>query len=252
MAVDEVFKEDVCLSQLNLPEKTPWGYVPNTEHRHKFRLQYLRKLSAEKVWVPKEQRSPKHQTVLIFDWDDTLMYTSYLAQVGDRFIPMNTERILFRIECAACKLLETALSLGHTFIITNAQEGWVQESAARYMPSLLPILKRVRVISARSEHEAECSGDASQWKKLAFLELGRQLPPQAITNLVSTGDSNFELEAANLLGEQFSRSLIKTVKLQERPSPQELVKQLELLLPKFRSIVEKASNLKIRLERRSA
>lgn len=237
------------------PEKVAKGFeqdVLDINRKDKFRVQYLRKLSDEKVWVPKEQRPPKHQTVLIFDWDDTLMYTSFILQAGDRVIPLPTRRILFRIESAAQKLLETALDLGHTYIVTNAQEGWVEDSASRYMPSLLPILQKVPIISARSAHEAECSGDVAMWKKRAFVELGRKLPQQAITNLVSTGDSMFELDAANLLGEQFARSLIKTVKLQERPSPQELVKQLELLLPKFKTIVEKASNMKIRLERRPA
>lgn len=245
--------EDAGLDIDGLREKAPQGFERDALDialKDKFRVQYLRKLSDEKVWVPKELRPPKHQSVIIFDWDDTLMYTSFLAQAQNRAIPPATKRHLLRIESASLKLLETALGLGHTFIITNAQEGWVEESAACYMPTLAPILKRVRIISARTSHEAEASGDVALWKKLAFLELGRQLPPQPITNLVSTGDSNFELEAAHLLGEQFARSLIKTVKLQERPSPQELVKELELLLPKFQSIVEKASNMKIRLERR--
>lgn len=227
------------------------------QRKDKFRVQYLRKLTEEKVWVPTEQRAPKHQSVIIFDWDDTLMWSSFLLQRLDAGrvlditrLPPLTRRYLESIESATYNLLETASGLGHTFIITNAEEGWVEQCVERYMPSLRPILDKVRVISARTDHEAQARGDVGQWKKLAFLELSRQLDQHVITNLVSIGDSNFELEAVKLMGKQFVRSLVKTVKLQEHPSPHDLMKQLHLLIPKFRLIVEKATNMKACLERR--
>merc|ERR1719199_1570174 len=43
-----------------------------------FRMAFLHRLSYEKVWVPPAKRMPQHQTVIIFDWDDTLLCTSYL------------------------------------------------------------------------------------------------------------------------------------------------------------------------------
>jgi hypothetical protein len=45
--------------------------------------------------------------------------------------------------------------------------------------------------------------------------------------------------------------LVKTVKLQESPTPEELMKELDLVVPKFKQIVEKGINMKIRLERRA-
>jgi hypothetical protein len=38
-------------------------------------------------------------------------------------------------------MLTLALKYGKTFIITNAAEGWVQFSAAKFMPSVYPILE---------------------------------------------------------------------------------------------------------------
>lgn len=32
----------------------------------------------------RKQRPPKHQTVIIFDWDDTLLCTSWLSGLGNR------------------------------------------------------------------------------------------------------------------------------------------------------------------------
>jgi hypothetical protein len=224
--------------------------VKSVKETDKFRRQYLSKVSTH-GWVPQAQRKPAHQTVIVFDWDDTLLYTAFITQMAGRNIPEATKSHLSRIEQTAYQLLETALGLGHTFIITNAVAGWVEESAAYWMPSLLPILQKVRIISARTTQEANCGGDVSQWKIKAFLEMGEEFDTDVLTNLVSIGDSNFELDAANVLGKQFSRSFIKTVKLKEAPLPQEHTKELDLLAPKLQTIVEKACDLKVKLERKS-
>lgn len=217
--------------------------------KDKFRVQYLRKLSNEKVWVPKENRPPKHQTLIIFDWDDTLMYTTSLLRGQGRAVTPSTQQHLEQIERTAYSLLELAMSLGNTFIVTNAQKGWVEECVKSHMPSMKPLLQKVPVISARTAYEGD-SSDISQWKNRAFLELGKQLDPQKITNLIAVGDADYEMEAAHVLGQQFPNSLIKTVKLKERPSAEELMKELDLVTPKFQLMVERALSMKIRLERK--
>jgi hypothetical protein len=215
-----------------------------------FRVSFLRKLSYEKVWVPQAQRPPKHQTVIIFDWDDTLLCTSFLNLRQDQPLPPIVDRHLRGIESAGRRLLELAGRLGHTFIITNAMTGWVEYSAAKYVPDLLPVLQKVRVISARGRYEAQFPGEVSKWKINAFLEVQRQLDSQIITNLISLGDSNFEMDAVHVMGKEFAQALIKTIKFRENPSPEELLKQLELVAQKFERIVENARNLKIGLERK--
>jgi len=215
-----------------------------------FRVNFLRKLSYSKVWVPQAQRPPKHQTVIIFDWDDTMLCTSFLNLRHDQVLPASVERHLQEIQGAARRLLELAMRLGHTFIITNAMEGWVEYSAAKWVPELLPILQKVRVISARTKYEPHFPGEVSKWKIQAFLEVQRQLDSQIITNLLSLGDSNFEMDAVHVMGKEFAQALVKTIKFRENPSPEELLKQLELVAQKFERIVENARNLKIGLERK--
>jgi len=214
-----------------------------------FRVNYLRKLSYSKIWVPSAQRPPKHQTVIIFDWDDTLLCTSFLNTRQDAQLPPVVKRRLRDIEKAGKKLLEMAMRVGHTFIITNAMNGWVEYSSAKWVPELLPTLQKVRVISARSKFEQQYPGQVSQWKIQAFLEVQQQLDSQIITNLISIGDSNFEMDAVHVMGKEFAQALIKTIKLRESPSPEELLKQLDLVSQKFERIVENARNLKIGLER---
>jgi hypothetical protein len=248
--------EQVCAKVLGgdyiaLPDNVPLVFqttVPNVRPKDKVRVEYLRKLSDNRVWVPAEKRPPKHQSLIIFDWDDTLMYSSFISHGCPGGVSAATKQHLLKIESAAYDLLDMALGLGHTFIITNASEGWVQDCVSRYMPSLKVVLERIPVISARSRHESACS-NLSQWKQCAFLDLGNKLDKEIITNLVSVGDSNFEMDAAQILGQQFSRSLIKTVKLKESPTAEELMKQLALIVRNFKNIVEKATNMAIRLER---
>jgi hypothetical protein len=146
--------------------------------------------------------------------------------------------------------LETASQLGRTFIITNAQEGWVEYSASKWVPELLPLLKNIDIISARSRYEEHFPHDVSKWKVNAFLDVQRSMDSQVVTNLNSLGDANYEMDATLTMGKYFEQALIKTIKFKEHPSPEELLRELELVATKLESIVTNARNMRISLERR--
>lgn len=239
-------------SDENEPTKVTTMAGPDISSPNDFRVSFLRKLSQEKVWLPKPQRPPSHQTVIIFDWDDTLLCTTFVNEkFGDYFsVPPSVQLQLKEIAKAAQVLLELSLRLGHTFIITNAASNWVQYSAAKYLPDLLPTLERVRIISARSRHEEEYPNEVAQWKVQAFLDVQRQLDSQIITNLVALGDSQFEMDAAHTMGKEFEVALVKTIKFHQNPCPEALLKQLQIVGPKLERIVENARHMKIALERK--
>uniref|UniRef100_A0A0G4HH21 Uncharacterized protein n=1 Tax=Chromera velia CCMP2878 TaxID=1169474 RepID=A0A0G4HH21_9ALVE len=223
--------------------------------RDDFRVSYLKKLSYNQVWVPNSRRPPKHQTVIIFDWDDTLLPTSFLnlRWRGDDQLPSTLQRQLTLIEKTGSELLNLACRLSgsdHVFIITNAMQGWVEYSAKKYIAGILPALDQVTIISARRQFESRFPGQYHEWKTQAFLEVQRQLNSQVITNLISLGDSNFEMDAVHVMGKEFAQALVKTIKFRDNPSPDELAKQLELVLQKFEKICMNARNLKIGLERK--
>mmetsp|Transcript_14900 Transcript_14900/g.42962 ORF Transcript_14900/g.42962 Transcript_14900/m.42962 type:complete len:239 (+) Transcript_14900:105-821(+) len=191
------------------------------------------------------------------------------------------------IQGAARRLLELSLKHGQTYIITNALDGWVQLTARRFLPELVPLLDKVCIISARGKYEDERPADPDLWKEMAFLEICRDLDEEKAANLISLGDSNHEIKAAWALGralgwlpeaERRSRSasppssprssattasddshsgavaapesLVKTVKFQERPSAEELRKQLEAVAAKFEQIVLGPKDLQICLAKR--
>jgi len=144
------------------------------------------------------------------------------------------------------------MAAGKVFIITNASDGWVQHSAAMCMPELSEPLKQIEVISARAGFENAFPGDSHAWKMHSFLQVQNKLQMEAVTNLISVGDSHIEMDAVHLLGRSFAHALVKTVKLWERPTPYELIKQLEVVKEKLPEIYESGTTLNIWLERESS
>lgn len=214
------------------------------------RCGYLRKLSYSKVWVPASLRAPKHQTVIIFDWDDTLLPTRYLSSLDTA--PWLLEQQLESIEAQARWLLETAMRFGHVFIITNAKSGWVEQSATQWIPGLLPLLGQIPIISAQSRYGKRFPSDIGQWKVQAFLDVQRQFDADVLTNLVALGDSEWEMDATRIMGKEFMTALVKTIKFQEGPSAADLVKQLRMVASKFEKILANARSMKVSLEKRKS
>jgi len=60
----------------------------------------------------------------------------------------------------------------------------------------------------------------------------------------------FELDAAHQLAMEFDKALIKTIKFKEFPKPNELVRQLSLVISKFDEIVNGSRNVTIKLEKK--
>ncbi len=92
-----------------------------------------------------------------------------------------------------------ATEAGQTYIITNAAPGWVEYSASVYLPAVVPLLKRVKIISARGEYEGKFPGNFEQWKVHAFLNTEKTLSAEVITNIIALGDSHVEMVAAHHL-----------------------------------------------------
>lgn len=217
-----------------------------------FRVSFLRKLSYEKVWVPTAHRLPSSQTVIIFDWDDTLLCTNYLCKhFENRLVPPSLHNTLRRIASYVTDLLELSMKLGRTYIITNAIDGWVEYSASQWVPELLPILSKIEIISARTRYESLFPQQVNKWKINAFRDLQRRLDYPIVTNLISVGDSNYEMEATAIMGQDFSEARVKTIKLRDNPTADELKKELELIVQRFERIAANAQNMKITLERNS-
>ena len=226
---------------------------PLAGDHNKMRERFLSRLTDEKVWLTPENKPKAHQSVVIFDWDDTLLCTSYLLPSTFGATPAcllsQTKEKLEKLEKKVIKIIKMCLTKAQVFIITNSVKGWVEESCQHYLPNLYPLLKKVKIISARSKYENKFPTKVDQWKLHAFLETKKNLEKGAITNIIAIGDSQIELDAAQNLSEEFPLARIKTVKLKSNPTPDELDKELKALILKIDMIINNGNDMSIKLER---
>jgi len=196
----------------------------------------------------------KNQSIIIYDWDDTLLCTTYLVQLGLKSVTSSVKSVIKPLDETSSQLLEKSVESGQVFIITNAEEGWVQYSAQVFMPKTWNVIKskRITVISARSNYQQQFPKDCKRWKKEAFKALVKDFKTDIVTNLVAIGDSHIEIDAAHVLAKQFDKAIIKTIKFKELPQPEELSKQQALVFEKFDSMFVSLKDLTIRLEKKSS
>ena len=213
---------------------------------------YISKLISKNIWNP-NMKPKQHNSIIIFDWDDTLLPTSFLTPNG--FFNENMElsnedqEKLLKLEKSVFLLLTEALEKGNVYIITNAGKGWVEYSAQKFYPSIIELLSKIEIISARGEYEKIYPGNSREWKIQAFLNLLNFVNVKLVTNIICIGDSLFEIEAGRILASKFKEAFIKTIKFKEAPKLDELIKQLDLVSHQFSFIYSSIKNLTIRVEK---
>jgi hypothetical protein len=196
------------------------------------------------------------ETVIVFDWDDTLLSSSYLSSRGYR---LDTERHVFseihpqlaELEASVISVISLAITYGTVHVITNAETGWVQLSAAKFLPGVVPWLSKVNVISARSTYESMFPDSPLKWKFYAFQERLSGVFHDSMShrekNIISFGDSHVEREAVRAVTRGYANTKTKSVKFAERPSMEQLRRQLELVTNCMQYIFSHEGDLDLQL-----
>jgi len=223
-------------------------------NNNNLRYNYISKLIFNNIWLPNNK--PKtHHSLIIFDWDDTLLCTTFLTPNGIFYDSLKIDKKdlekIMKLESLAYKILKSSIEKGDTYIVTNAAPGWVEYSAKRFYPKVYPLLNKLTIISARGEFEKKYPGDSRQWKILTFLKILKIIDTKLLTNFICLGDSLIEMEAAHIFASKFTNIFIKTVKFRENPTPEELFKQLQLILDQYDNIFSSVKNLTIKIERKA-
>ena len=219
------------------------------------RKSYLNKLISKGIWAPNNEEK-KYNSIIIFDWDDTLLPTSFLVSKGifdsDIVYTKYEKQKFIELEDLILQLLTLAVDKGDVYIITNSDKGWVEYSSRIFYPSLSNILKKIKIISAKSKFQDKFPDDLRQWKVNTFISLTNDINVRKITNIICSGDSVFEIEAAKILASKFSEAFIKTIKFKENPELTEVYKQLKLVYMQFNTIHSAVKNLTIRVEKKKS
>ena len=168
---------------------------------------------------------PKYPRDIIFvDWDDTVLPSSAL-QAED----VNQKAKLARHTLAAIEFFRQVKQRGDCCIVTNGESGWVEGSCVKYLPGLVPEIKMIPIVSARSLFGADNPDNPVAWKYNAFSHmLSIANPPPS--NVVSIGDSLCErITIKQAVANLTNGCTVKTIKLLDKPTIGTLTTQLNLL-----------------------
>ena len=195
------------------------------------------------ILEPVDEPLPRLQvTKIVFDWDDTFMPTSWLEKIKHSPDQEGLQE-LADLSKVAISVITQAKLYGLVIIVTNADEGWVHQSCSQHMPLLQPHLAGIPVISAQEKYSL-LYPDPRQWKIAAFRdELLPDLLPYTSLNVISIGDGLPEFTAINYLKNLIKPYLkinliTKGIKLLEKPEPNMLRQQLEIVYTDMKAIVE--------------
>ena len=199
----------------------------------------------------------KYNSIIFFDWDDTLLCSSFLSkngffdeeQIGEMNVNLIKE-LLIELEFHVLNVLSISIKLGDTYIITNASKGWVESSVTKFLPKITQLFNKIKIISARRAYENQFPNNSKIWKLAVFRDIGNLYNKNAVTNIISFGDSIIENDAAVKFGSLFKECFIKTIKLKEEPKIEDMIKQLELISKQFNFIHSSARDIFLVVEKK--
>lgn len=217
---------------------------------------------------------------IIFDWDDTLLPTSFLLEAMEMRMPSgglwrhegtNSCRLPSNFPCFGALqkhedtvrgILTNARVVARVAIVTAAARPWVVESADKFLPGLhlacllqdldIPVYYAneysLPLLVTTMEFSVVCKCNAM----IEFLQgcaFGKDF-----VNVLSIGDSAVEKDAANAAvrrgsdgdGSAEACTLCKTVKLMDDPSLKQLGEQLQLLEPQLDWLVAHCTDLDVK------
>mmetsp|Transcript_58387 Transcript_58387/g.156078 ORF Transcript_58387/g.156078 Transcript_58387/m.156078 type:complete len:294 (+) Transcript_58387:3-884(+) len=137
------------------------------------------------------------QTIIIFDWDDTLCPSSWIRANKHHlsfFKPApkteHFQRPLRELQRECEALLTMAIKLGNVVIVTNAVHPWVETSCRNFLPSLLPLVSSLPIIYARSVYETYCCEPATQVPRGSAVDAVRAAGQRAMPGMYNAFGQN--------------------------------------------------------------
>jgi len=201
-------------------------------------------------------RSPKavdDSPVIIFDWDDTLFPTSFLSSLGLHIdgpdAPANIQDSLDLFSKCMILTIKQAKRYGRVVIVTNAETGWVELTAAKFLPLVANEICQLPILSARSTFEPRGFVKPLEWKEQAFafvLESHMAQVESFRGSMWSIGDSIHERDAVITVCRAFDL-IHKSVKLMDRPDLAVLYRQHGLLQKNMHDMTD-SSPLDVRVQ----
>jgi len=206
---------------------------------------------------PSESPFTAEQTLMIFDWDDTILPSTWVQKQGLRLDDASVvtkeqrEQLSAMAQCAI-RTLRAAKRYGTVVLVTNAERGWIELSSRKFMPSICSLLESFKIISARAAHEKPGVTMPSMWKSLAFrTEINsfyKTRDPDWAKNIISFGDAMHERLAIFQATADMSNCSTKSFKFMVQPHLEQLKKEHDLIFWCLRHIVSHEGTLDLEVQ----
>ncbi len=209
--------------------------------------------------------SNNFETIYLVDWDDTLFPTDFCNKNSINLKnPSDIDNYkLFFIELdkSILNVLEKLKSLGTIYIITNASIIWIK-NCLEILPKTKKYImnNKIRIISARDIY-SNINDSPLQWKILTFQNVidiimnnNNNKNNNNILNIMSLGDATYEYYGLLNLDEYLQKKhknnnyLLKSVKFIDKPSFEQIIDQLNVLLKNIDSITNKFDYVDIKFD----
>ena len=248
------YSEIINLPTTKQKKETENNILLETNHLNNNKtLNSMEKLFSNINWE-KDKKRKLFNSIIIFDWDNTLLNTSIISKYGlyseMKKYPINDLIQISLSEILIYELFEKSFKKGDTYIITNSEKGWVEYSCKKFYPNFYPLLSKITIISSRKYKKIHPK-NFFMWKIETLdnfindYNYDSDLP----TNIISIGDSFGDINASKRLKNQFKTCFIKTIKFIEYPKIIDLQKELVLLINKFDYLISKCKNWNIKVEK---
>ncbi|KAF4669055.1 hypothetical protein FOL46_001644 [Perkinsus olseni] len=213
------------------------------------------------------------QTVVIFDWDDTIFPTSWVKWCHPHLqwskpCPKDPKYRKPLRECAksAARLLREAKACANVGIVTLATQPWCTISVRNFMPELEDTIEELQIpimyarmtvdkqVAADIKASGYCLNTIKKQRAMNFM-LSRfygEYRGQSWKNTISIGDARYERHALlNAVSEHhnnFKPCKTKTIKMMSGPEIEQLTAQHKILCAWLPFIVTKKQDFNIDLD----
>jgi len=138
----------------------------------------------------KSSSSPNKETIFLFDWDDTLMCTSF---IHSKVQPLSEEEVKLTSDLGlkVTYFLEECNKYGKIIIMTNSCKDWMKNSSEQYLKINGNFFKNIEIISTRDLY-LKRNIPKEKWKEMALNELLSKLGDN-IENLICASDSEEDI-----------------------------------------------------------
>lgn len=196
--------------------------------------------------------------VFIFDFDDTLIPSSWLNTQGFKLskhlygITQDMLDACGKVAQHSAALINAAKEYGKVVIVTNATREWVFLASKTFMPSISDLILSLPIFSAADLYESR-SKSPTVWKKLTFQNdvLRAVFPVQpAMRTVISIGDSEAERQALKYVQSLADPEtmLAKSVKFKDKPTPESLIQELIVTLEGLHMVATTPESLDLQIE----